>query len=129
MTKITDASRVSPQSPFDYGWRSEAHAKVVFLTPAYFRYGWLPDAAWFVDALQAVAVTHPTCLGGWDLAHQKPRPIRRYVPAGSVYYLEFPDDWRPEGLLICDQPLTDSNTSIELPLHRLGLGHVAIGTW
>lgn len=129
LTKITDASRVSPQSPFDYDWRSEARAKVVFLTPAYFRYGWLPDAAWFVDALQAAALTHPICLGGWDLAHHRPRPIRRYVPASSVYYLEFPDDWRPKDLLICDQPFASSNTSVELPLDRLGLGHVAIGTW
>lgn len=129
LTKITDASRVSPQSPFDYGWRSEARAKVVFLTPAYFRYGWLPDAVWFVDALQAAALTRPTCLGGWDLAHHRPRPIRRYVPVGSVYYLEFPNEWRPEGLLICDQPFANSNTPIELPLDRLGLGQVAIGTW
>lgn len=129
LTKITDASRISPQSPFDYGWRSEARAKVVFLTPAYFRYGWFPDAKWFVDALQAAALTHPTHLGGWDLAHHRPRPIRRYVPAGSVYYLEFPDNWRPEDLLICDQPFANNDTSIELPLERLGLGHVAIGTW
>ncbi|NLE46651.1 MAG: type III-B CRISPR module-associated protein Cmr3 [Chloroflexi bacterium] len=129
LTKITDARWVSPQDPLSYGWRSNARLKVVFLTPTYFNQGWLPGDTRFVNALQTAALTHPTCLGGWDLARHRPRPIRRYVPTGSVYYLEFQDDWRPESLLICDSPLDDSRTSTELPLDRLGLGHVAVGTW
>ena len=67
-------------------------------TPAVFRQGWLPD---FLDAqthegqlgdavvrLVACSLGRYLPLGGWDIRARRPKPMRRAVPAGSVYHLE-----------------------------------------
>lgn len=64
--------------------------KMYLATPAYFRQGWRP-ADWgdFFTGdvrLMAVALNRYQTLGGYDWAAGSPKPARRYVPAGSVYY-------------------------------------------
>lgn len=72
-------------------WR----VKLLLATPALFPGGWrLPEAVlapWRAE-LVSCAVGKPTTVGGWDLARQAPRPSRRAVPAGSVYFLEVNGD-------------------------------------
>ena len=73
--------------------------KIYLATPVYFRDGW-QSRAWAVDAselkLVAAAVPRAVSAGGWDMARNRPKPTRRYVPAGSVYYFENPAQaWEP----------------------------------
>jgi CRISPR-associated protein Cmr3 len=122
-TKLGSQS-VIPQFPLAHSWRTDTHRlKIVFLTPTHFSRGWLPDQGWFTDFLVGTALGRYMTIGGWDLRLNQPRPIRRYVPVGSVYYFEFQGDQRPEGLQLLDLPKD------ELPLHQLGYGHIAVGTW
>lgn len=69
--------------------------KVYFATPACFSAGWLPKS-WenFFDGavkLEAAAIPGFESMGGFDYACRQPKPARRYVPAGSVYYFK-PDN-------------------------------------
>ena len=70
-------------------------------TPAVFRQGWLPD---FLDPnsltgsfggatvrLLAAGIGRYVPLGGWDIQRRRPKPMRRAVPAGSVYHFELVD--------------------------------------
>jgi CRISPR-associated protein Cmr3 len=72
----------------------------VLQTPAIFSGGWLPrslrEAAdrWFIERdgfrarLVSVAIAAPELAGGWDLIRRGPKPFRRMVPAGSVYWFD-----------------------------------------
>ncbi len=74
--------------------------KLVLVTPALFKGGWLPG--WLDKAtgqgflpgsdlrvqLVAAAVGRPVVLSGYDVSRNQPKPLRRGVPAGSVYYIE-----------------------------------------
>ncbi|MEO8381531.1 MAG: type III-B CRISPR module-associated protein Cmr3 [Acidobacteriota bacterium] len=42
-------------------------------------------------SIRAAAVRSMTHAGGWDLAKKQPKPLRRAVPAGSVYYTDTAD--------------------------------------
>jgi CRISPR-associated protein Cmr3 len=61
--------------------------------------------------------------GGWDLAQQRPRPVRSLIPAGSLYFCTL------------DETL-DTSAAIEA-LHgrqigrdtALGRGELAVGRW
>jgi CRISPR-associated protein Cmr3 len=98
--------------------------KVVFLTPTYFRGGWIPEkgdwSRWFDRPVKCVgaAVGRPVVLGGYDLASRRQKPSYRYVPAGSVYFFEGAA-W-PTAVTICD-PFSDSNGTPQ------GFGQFSIG--
>lgn len=82
--------------------------RVVLLQPAIFEAGWLPNGIQrngllnvdqrnhegkptgepFKFRLRGAAVGKPLAISGWDLANQAPKPLRRAVPAGSVYYFQ-----------------------------------------
>ncbi|WP_426755891.1 type III-B CRISPR module-associated Cmr3 family protein [Myxococcus sp. Y35] len=79
--------------------------RLVLATPAEFRRGWLPDGFERVagtppcyvgrlpglDAhvvLRAALVPRPQEVSGWDMVRRRPRPTRRWVPAGAVYFFE-----------------------------------------
>lgn len=53
-------------------------------TPAIFPEGALPAE----HHVQSAVVPAPVLAGGWDLARHGPKPLRRAVPAGSVYWLD-----------------------------------------
>lgn len=108
--------------------------KLILLTSAIFTTGWLPDG---IDAaslkgtiagcsvtLIAAAVGRPVGIGGWDIVGKKSKPMRRAVPAGSVYYLECTDK--------SATPSTEPNGFIHIgeeQYTKQGLGQAIIGTW
>jgi len=73
--------------------------KLVLTTPAIFDSGWLP---YWIDSennytgefnglelkLTSAIVGKPLSIGGFDLKAHKPKPMRKAVPSGSVYYFE-----------------------------------------
>jgi len=89
---------------------SERCLKLYLLTPAVFANGWFPDwldedsltgkpKVWKQNKsetlgvevqLVAAAVKKSAFISGWDLAHNRPKPSYRIVPAGSVYILKAP---------------------------------------
>ncbi len=87
--------------------------KLYLPAPALFRQGWLPDfleetprgIEGRIGALEVrllcAAVGKGIPLSGWDLARNRPRPLRLAVPAGSVYFLE----------KLGDQPLTEAEVA------------------
>lgn len=80
--------------------KGQRRFKLYLATPGLFRKGWLPDClqeqngqyVGQIDSLRirlvAAAVSKAVAVGGWDLVHNRPRLLRRAVPAGSVYFLE-----------------------------------------
>ncbi|MEM2001016.1 MAG: type III-B CRISPR module-associated protein Cmr3 [Candidatus Methanomethylicaceae archaeon] len=80
--------------------KGKCEFKLYLLTPAIFSQGWLPDFLRESDGefvgqlgtltfkLVAAAVGKAISIGGWDLVHKRPKPMRRAVPAGSVYFFE-----------------------------------------
>lgn len=96
---------------------------VYFATPAWFRNGWLPENwhQWFTGGpvtLKAAAVNRAERIGGWDIV-QGEKPMRAYVPAGSVYYFEGDGEVTYTG-----QPITDDPAD-----GQIGFGQVFIGKW
>jgi len=99
--------------------------RVQLLTPGDFG-GWRPRwPAGVAAPLLAVAMDRPQAVSGWDLQRQRPRAVRRLVPAGTVYYLG-PFD-RPEPLLetwralwgtsLCADAAGDPATFLAPPAH------------
>ena len=74
--------------------RSSGAFKLYFATPAIFEQGWLPNK--WIDhktfELITAAVGKPISIGGWDMKKNIPKPTRRAVPAGSVYYFKVSDE-------------------------------------
>ncbi len=72
--------------------------KIVFLTHAEFNNGWISNSFSRDLELQlegslkirliSACLCRPDVILGWDLAKKKAKPLRRLVPAGSVYYFE-----------------------------------------
>lgn len=69
-------------------------ARMLLLTPAFFSEGWRPSWV-FAERddvkikLRAASVTRPEVLSGWNFETQRPKPSRRFAPAGAVYFIEF----------------------------------------
>jgi CRISPR-associated protein Cmr3 len=80
--------------------------KIYFATPAIFKKGWLPD--WINEKtfegnykeiklkLIACSIGKYKLIGGWDLANNRPKPMYKAVPSGSVYYFKILDDTSAE---------------------------------
>ena len=67
--------------------------KLVFVTPTYFDDGWLPKnwGSYFTNAdLTAALVGRAKQIGGWNMAGNRPKPMRRYVPETAVYFFARP---------------------------------------
>ncbi len=78
--------------------------RLVLLQPALFARGWIPDGLKLVRGrehdcwegelngvrcrLVSACLEKPRRIGGWDMANNRPKPLRSYVPAGSVYFFE-----------------------------------------
>lgn len=99
--------------------------RIVLLTPAWFDGGWGPangDWSPWVGAgrLVSYVVGKPQALSGWNMAAGQPKPLRHFVPAGSVYYFE---DAELSGL-----PFTQSLPD-EADYGAMGFGAWAAGIW
>jgi len=109
--------------------------RMVLATPALFKQGWKPD--WLNDQLEGcpprtnvklklIGVSNGRwkAVSGWSLAPPRgPKPIRRMVPAGSVYFFTTTDDTTP----LADQwlqPISDDDQE-----RRDGFGIAVWGTW
>jgi CRISPR-associated protein Cmr3 len=76
---------------------NQGKARVILLTPGYFNRGWMPSTLLQTEddvtvKLKAAIVPRPQTVSGWDLDIKKPKPTRRLVPAGSVYFIEIQGD-------------------------------------
>ena len=68
--------------------------KLYFMTPAIFDKGWV--AEWMLNGTYkgisfdfiGASIGRSLYLGGFDMKSGRPKPMRRAVPAGSVYYFE-----------------------------------------
>jgi len=115
--------------------------KLYLATPAIFRtegrsdpeFGWLPD---FVDGeklkgelnslrfrLISATVGKAIGIGGWDLAQNRPKPMRKAVPAGSVYHFEL-EEGEVDKLIE-----TFHLRCISCEGKGMGLGLTLVGTW
>ncbi|HBW50502.1 MAG TPA: CRISPR-associated protein Cmr3 [Herpetosiphon sp.] len=70
--------------------------RVILLTPAMFAKGYRPtwlfeDPRGVQPKLAAIAIKRAQGISGWDLAIHKPKPTRRLAPAGTVFFLTFPE--------------------------------------
>jgi CRISPR-associated protein Cmr3 len=71
--------------------------KLYLLTPAIFNEGWV--AQWMQngekDSIKfkfvSACVGKPVSVGGFDIVENKPKPMKKAVPAGSVYFFELID--------------------------------------
>ncbi len=74
--------------------RENKRARVILLTPADFNSEanekpYLPPAGSFGGArIEAASIGRPLTVSGWDMLAGKPKPSRRLVPAGSVYFVD-----------------------------------------
>lgn len=62
--------------------------KLYLATPAIFNEGWFPRGLHKNIELVTAAVGNYVPVGGWDVAHGRPKRTYRAVPAGSVYYFQ-----------------------------------------
>jgi len=106
--------------------------KIVLLTPAWFAEGRRPESGdWAVFfgvpaeaklRCVAAAVGRPLYLGGWDAARGGHKPLRGFVPPGSVFYFEADQS--------VAMPAAFTQTpSGELSFSDQGLGAFVAGEW
>ncbi len=107
---------------------TRGNLKVVLLTPAYFDGGWQPTAGWSQwmggGSLVSAIVGKPMAISGWDVANKRSKPLRHYVPVGSVYYFE--------NARYTDEPFTQTPANRGYPepdFGAMGFGCVAVGSW
>lgn len=113
--------------------------KLVLATPALFKRGWRPT--WIDEQtlegsrsnvrvkLVAAALGKPVGIGGFDLVKQFPKPLHRFVPAGSVYFFELLEG-DADGVIGTFHEQSVSESLETLPeTARQGFGHSVIGAW
>lgn len=105
-------------------------ARVVLLTPGLFGGAFLPQGG-SIGGGQVVAalVGRAVPVSGWDLKRGRPKPSRRAVPAGSVYFVRLPEGWGEEE--VCDWlgSVWFKNISDGEQDRRDGFGLAVVGVW
>ncbi len=110
----------------------QKHCRVVLLTPAYFEKGAYPtrllqQRAGVSVEIKAMAVPRYQVVSGWQAGTNKPKPTRRLVPAGAVYYLKLDGtesaihEWINQVWMLC--------ISDPMPTLADGFGLAVLGTW
>lgn len=111
---------------------ADGACRMILLTPAYFEDGWRPawidkEAKGVTIHLQAACIGRPATVSGWDFVLKKPKPTRRLVPAGSVFFLnlegtdEAIGEWVDRTWM---SPVSDEENAA-----RDGFGLAALGVW
>lgn len=88
----------------DFNFKNK-YFKIYFATPSVFKNGWKPS--WINEnyegeyegiklRLVACTIGRPISIGGWDLLGETSKPMRKAIPAGSVYYFKILDDAEPK---------------------------------
>lgn len=76
-------------------------ARVMLVTPALFAEGARPTEIAGATVLGG-KVDRPEVVSGWDFRMNRPKPTRRMASAGSVYWVDVPDDeWATRTWLTC----------------------------
>lgn len=113
--------------------------RLILLTPACFDEGWRPS--WLLQprhgvapTLQAAVVGKPQTVSGWDFEKKPgkdeqagPKPTRRLVPAGSVYFLQLGKD--AASIRQWVEAMWLANVSDVEEDRLTGFGLAAIGVW
>lgn len=81
VTAKTSSAELLPKRPTIRG----KFLKIVLFTPALCN-SWFPEISGL--SLVAAAVGKPVSVGGWDVLKQQPKPMRRAIPAGSVFLFQ-----------------------------------------
>ncbi len=119
--------------------------KLYLATPACFEGGWLPGD-WAVDDvgriharlkstrawLVGAAVGKAVHFGGWDLAGGAPRTMARFVPAGSVYYLELDEqvqEAQVNEIIQAYHGTSALQAACDPQRADMGFGLTLVGTW
>jgi len=111
----------------------ERRCRLILVTPAYFesdksrdeqKKGFIP--ARFKEYVRAVALPRYQTISGWDYEINKPKPTRRLVPAGSVYFLSL-ENVEDIGRLVDDVWL--KSVSDDEQSRADGFGIALLGTW
>lgn len=119
--------------------------RVVLLTPAYFEAGWKPGWIMTNDrlTLKAAAVGRAQVISGWDfefvgkrsdgtIIQGRPKPTRRLVPAGAVYFFKLNGDesalrnWIAATWMRC---ISDDDNTLPTEPRKDGFGLGVVGTW
>ena len=112
--------------------KTDKGLRVILATPAEFVGGSLPQQAapFGLQGAKLVAVANDRAevISGWDLQNNRPKPTRRLVPAGAVYFLDTSavdrdalEPWLEKTWL---KPVSDA------PQAKLdGLGLALVGAW
>lgn len=109
--------------------------KVYFASPAFFERGALPD---FINPescegnvgetkvkLVGACIGKTLLLGGWDLVKNKPKPMRRFVSAGSVYFFKLLDGSENEAIkAFHGKNISQFGKEIGFGLTFMGVSHV-----
>ena len=99
--------------------RRNDRARVLLCTPAIFANGALPKSIAGARVITA-RVDRPEVVSGWDFAENAPKPTRRMAAAGSVYWVEVPDD-------VWAERVWCSNVSDNEQAQRDGFGLALVG--
>ena len=109
----------------------QKHCRLLMVTPAFFIEGYLPTylrtAFGMKISVQNVACSRYQTISGWDYEKHQPKPTRRLVPAGAVYFLELEgSDVEIEKFVddIWLAPISDDEQA-----RRDGFGLALLGTW
>jgi len=107
---------------------------VCFLTPALFRDGfkrrWPEEFEEINAALVGAAVGKPVYMSGWrrtGVSKGRPRPLKRAVPAGSVYFFQAGEVDREKFKALYNK--YNFNDSLSEEYTHAGFGIALIGTW
>lgn len=125
---------------------SSRYCRLLFLTPAYFEQGSLPD--WILrprkgvtPVLKAIALNHYQVVSGWDFSKVKtekgkrvmgePKPTRRLVPPGAVLFLELSGPASVENWVddIWFQCVSDDDALGPMNPRKDGFGLAVLGSW
>jgi len=119
--------------------------RMILISPGIFPNGWLPPGCQsendgyylYVNGLkarlEAASIGRPQTISGWNLAKHEPKPARKVVPTGSVYWFKV-----IEGDTASLEPLwenslyaAEANLSDELNVDRKreGFSRVWFGKW
>lgn len=132
------ADWLNSQCPISDQIVADRACRVVLLTPACFAAGWKPEwlingragvsANGFTIKLKAAAMGRAQVISGWDFEKPGPKPTRRLVPAGAVFFLKLQSnddedikDWIKNVWMRCV-----SDAAID---QRDGFGLAALGVW
>lgn len=101
--------------------QSLGKVKIILQTPAYFSDGWRPKNGWGdLGQLVSFAISGAEHISGFDMVKKKPKPMRRLVPAGSVFYFD--------GVTNLPPAFTE-DAGNAYPFAQMGFGNYIATTW